>query len=294
MLIGAHVSTAGGVQNAPANGQEIGCETIALFSKNQRQWLAKPYTEEQVETFRDGIKETGLREVVVHDSYLINLGAPKEEVWKKSVAAFRDEMLRCKALGIPYLNFHPGAHVGEGEEVCIRKIVATLQALLSEQEDNPTMLLVENTAGQGTNVGYRFEHVGAILDGVGDERMGACLDTQHTFAAEYDLSDDEGYDKTLAAFDDHVGLGRLRAFHLNDSKTGLGSRVDRHENIGEGAIGVRPFQRLVNDPRFAGVAGILETPGGPPVWQEEIALLRSWRKEGAPDHETGLGARPAH
>jgi deoxyribonuclease IV len=283
MLVGAHVSISGGVENAPGNGAEIQAETIQVFSKNQRQWKAKPYAEGQAEAFREACKAQGYDKVVVHDSYLINLGAPAEQVHKKSMAAFQDEMRRCHTLGIPYLVFHPGAHVGSGEEACIEKIIASLQEVLAKEEDNPTMLLVENTAGQGTVVGYSFEHVGKIVEGVGDERMGVCLDTQHSFAAGYDLSTREGYESVFESFDDAVGLKRLKALHLNDSKTELGSRRDRHENLGDGAIGWGAFEWLVNDPRLKGIPGNLETPGGPAVWKKEIQALKSRRGDDAPD-----------
>ena len=283
MLVGAHVSTAGGVQNAPANGAEINAESIQVFSKNQRQWKAKPYTKEQVEGFREGCREQGYDKVVVHDSYLINLGAPKKETHEKSRAAFIDEMQRCQTLGIPYLVFHPGAHVGSGEDECIQKIVATLQEVLAGEDDNPTNLLVENTAGQGTVVGYSFDHIARIIDGVDDPRMGVCIDTQHSFAAGYDLSTEQGYQEVIEELDDRVGLDKVKAIHLNDSKVELGSRRDRHENLGDGAMGWTPFKLLVNDSRFKGVPGNLETPGGPPVWKKEIQALKRRRGSNAPD-----------
>lgn len=283
MLIGAHVSTAGGVQNAPENGEAIAAETIQVFSKNQRQWKAKPYTDEQVDDFRGGCKDRAYDKVVVHASYLVNLGSPKEEAHKKSVAAFIDEMQRCHTLGIPYLVFHPGAHTGSGEEACIKQIAKTLQQVLADEEDNPTHLLVENTAGQGSNVGYTFEQVAAILEGVDDDRMGVCLDTQHAFAAGYDLSTPAGYKQVIKEFDDVVGIKRMEALHLNDSKAELGSKRDRHENLGDGEIGRAPFKELVNDPRFEGIPGNLETPGGPPMWEKEIAWLKKARGPKAPD-----------
>lgn len=283
MLIGAHVSTGGGVQNAPVNGEEIEAETIQVFSKNQRQWKAKPYTDEQVEGFHAGCEERGYNKVVVHASYLINLGSPKDEMHKKSLVAFADEMQRCHTLKIPYLVFHPGAHTGSGEAAAVKRIVKSLQQVLADEEDNPTHLLVENTAGQGSNVGYTFEHVAQILDGVADDRMGVCLDTQHAFGAGYDLSTPEGYEAVLQEFDDVVGFKRLEALHLNDSKAELGSHRDRHDNLGKGEIGWEPFKRLVNDPRFAGIPGNLETPGGPPMWEKEIAALKKARGAKAPD-----------
>ncbi len=283
MLLGAHVSTGGGVQNAPQNGAEIKAETIQIFAKNQRQWKAKPYTDEQVEAFRAACEGRGYDQVVVHSSYLINLGSPKEEMHKKSRDAFIDEMQRCHALGIRYLVFHPGSHVGSGEDACIKRIAETLQDVLAQEEDNPTMLLVENTAGQGTNVGYSFEHVARILERVDDAHMGVCFDTQHAFGAGYDLATAPGYEAVFDVFDDVVGLDHLRALHLNDSKVELDSRRDRHANLGDGALGWDPFKRLVNEPRFAGIPGNLETPGGPPAWKKELERLKRRRGPDAPD-----------
>lgn len=283
MLLGAHVSIAGGVQNAPGNGTDIGAETIQIFAKNQRQWKAKPYSDEEIAAFHEEAKAAGYDQTTVHASYLINLGAVKEEVHQRSLVTFRDEMVRCQALGIPYLIFHPGAHVGAGEAAGIKKIIASIQAVLAQEDDNPTMLLVENTAGQGSVVGHTFEQVAEILDGVDDPRMACCLDTAHCLAAGYNLATPDGYEDTLRRFDDTIGLKRLRALHLNDAKTPLGSKVDRHANLGDGEIGWGLFERLVNDPRLAGLPGNLETPGGPEGWKEEIAQLKAARKKGAPD-----------
>lgn len=283
MLVGAHVSAAGGVSNAPKNGTDIGAETIQIFSKNQRQWVAKPYTDDEVSRWHDELASSGLRELVVHDSYLINLGANKPDVHAKSMEAFADEMERCALLGIPYLNFHPGAHVGAGEEAGLEKIIQSVSALLDAHPDNPTKLLVENTAGQGTNLGYTFAQCADIIHGVGGDKLGLCIDTQHTFAAGYDHRTREGYDAVMQEVDDTVGLDKVRAFHLNDSKTALGSRADRHENLGKGEIGLDLFKFLVNDKRFAGVPGVLETPG-PENWAREIATLKKMRGEKAPDN----------
>lgn len=284
MLLGAHVSAAGGVSNAPRNGTDIGAETIQIFCKNQRQWVAKPYGAEEVAAWKDNVASSGLREIVVHDSYLINLCAEKPEVHAKSMAAFADEMARCAALGIPYLNFHPGSHVGQGEEVGIERIIESLGTLIDADPDNPTMLLVENTAGQGTNLGYTFEQCADIIHAIGRDRMGLCIDTQHTLAAGYDHRTREGYDDLMTTVDDTVGLDLVRAFHLNDSKTDLGSKADRHENLGNGHIGWDLFGFLVNDVRFAGVPGVLETPG-PENWADEIAALKALRGPKAPDRQ---------
>lgn len=283
MLLGAHVSTSGGVQNAPENGAEIKAETIQIFSKNQRQWKAKPYTEEQVDGFHEGCRQHGYDKTVVHGSYLINLGSPKAEAHEKSRAAFLDEMQRCHTLDIPYFVFHPGAHVGSGEDACIKRIVDTLQGLLAEEENNPVVLLVENTAGQGTVVGHSFDHLARLVEGVDDPRIGICLDTQHAYGAGYDLATKDGYEDFFESFDNEVGLEHLKAFHLNDSLVELGSNKDRHANLGEGHIGWDTFKRLVNDPRLAGIPGNLETPGGPPMWKKEIQALKRHRGNKAPD-----------
>jgi deoxyribonuclease IV len=284
MLVGSHVSIAGGVQNAPVNAIDVGCETFQIFSKNQRQWNAKPYTDENIAGYRDAFKDSGCARPIVHDSYLINLGAPDPGVWQRSRDAFVDEMERCQALGIPFLNFHPGAHVGSGEPECIKRIAKSVADILQEQDDNPTVLLIENTAGQGSNVGYAFEHLAELLDRIDDPaRTGICIDTQHTFAAGYDWCSENGYDEVWDAFSEVVGMKWLKAFHLNDSKAKLGSRVDRHENLGEGEIGWGLFERLVNDARFKGIPGVVETPGGPEVWRDEVASLKAFRGPKAPD-----------
>lgn len=285
MLVGAHVSAAGGVQNAPLNGVEIQCESIQLFSKNQRQWNAKPYDEETIAAFRANAAKAGYDKIVVHDTYLINLAAPKEDIHAKSVAAFEDEILRCHQLGIPYLNFHPGSHVQSGEEAGLEKIAASLGAIIDRHPEWPDVkLVIENTAGQGTNLGYTLEHVAYLMDTVGKkDRMGVCVDTQHTWASGYKIDDEDGYHEFWDGFDSLIGLEHLKAFHINDSKSECGSKVDRHDNLGEGHIGIGLFERLVNDPRFAGIPGCLETPGGPPMWEKEVARLKAMRGDDAPD-----------
>jgi deoxyribonuclease IV len=287
MLLGAHVSIAGGVSNAPGNGLDIGAETIQIFSKNQRQWQAKPYAREEVDGFRQAAQAAGFHKTVVHGSYLINLGATKSDVHKRSVSTFRDEVRRCHALGIPYFVFHPGAHTGAGESAGIKQIVATLKGILEKEGNNPTMLLVENTAGQGTVVGHTLEQIAQIVHGVGDPRMGVCLDTAHCIAAGFDVRTPAGFDGLLDRFHDTVGLQYLRAMHLNDAVNPLGSRVDRHANLGEGQIGWPLFEHLVNHPRLAGIPGNLETPGGPDEWRREIERLKAARRENAPDRSPG-------
>lgn len=284
MLVGSHVSVAGGVQNAPRNAVEVGCETFQIFAKNQRQWKAKPYTDENLVGYKEAFQGSGCAKPIVHDSYLINLGSPDPGVWERSRAGFVDEMERCRQLGIPYLNFHPGAHVGDGEPRCLERIAKTVSDILRERPEDPTVLLIENTAGQGSNVGYTFEHLADLLERIdAPARTGVCIDTQHTFAAGYDWTEENGYDEVIDAFDEVVGLKWLQAFHLNDSKAALGSRVDRHENLGDGGIGWGLFERLVNDKRLAGIPGVVETPGGPERWKEEVARLKALRGPKAPD-----------
>lgn len=277
-LLGAHMSIAGSLANAPEAGAKIGCEAIQIFSKNQRQWKAKPLTEAEADAFKKAMEAHGIRAAMVHDSYLINLADPEEAGWKRSVAAFIDEMERCEVLGIPLLVFHPGAPKEAGEEFGLKRIAEALDHCLSKAKAGSVMPLIENTAGQGSNVGWRFEHLRAILDRLSDPaRAGICIDTCHTFAGGYDIRTKEGWEATLKEFDRVVGLRRIRAFHLNDSKKGLNCRVDRHEHIGQGEIGIEPFRALVRDPRFMEVPMALETPGGDPDFERNLKLLKKLR-----------------
>jgi deoxyribonuclease-4 len=277
--IGAHVSTEGGVNNAPAAAHAIGANAFALFTKNQKRWVAKPLTEKEIKGFKAGLAEFGIRpeHVLPHDSYLINLGSPKEEGLEKSRGAFIDEMQRCEQLGLKLLNFHPGSHLKEvSEEACLDTIAASINLALRETEG--VTAVIENTAGQGTNLGYRFEQLAYLIDRIDDKsRVGVCLDTCHTFTAGYDLASEEGYRQTFDDFERIVGFKYLRAIHLNDSKKECGTRVDRHDSIGRGFIGIDFFARLMNDPRFDDIPLILETPDDA-LWAEEIALLRSLDK----------------
>ncbi|MCB1149078.1 MAG: deoxyribonuclease IV, partial [Chlamydiia bacterium] len=250
LLIGAHTSAAGGVENALYEGARIGATTVQLFTRNQRQWSAKPVTEEEVHAFQKALKETGLQKIMCHDSYLINLGAPNPENLEKSRKAFREELIRCQTLGISYLNFHPGSALQESREECLDRIVESLLELEELAAEGPTELLLETTAGQGSNVGDRFEEIGTIVSRVKDKLpIGVCMDTCHSFAAGYDIRTQEGWDKTLAEFDAKVGLKFLKAFHLNDSLKGLGSHVDRHQPLGEGEIGMECFRVLMTHPK---------------------------------------------
>ncbi len=273
--IGAHVSAGGGVENAPINAVGIGADAFALFTKNQRQWVAKALTVDSINLFKGRVKESGLdtRYILPHDSYLINLGHPDPEAIAKSRDAFIDEMKRCEQLGLQLLNFHPGSHLNKiTVEECLDRVAESINIALGQTSG--VTAVIENTAGQGSNIGNRFEYLRYIIDRVDDKsRVGVCIDTCHAFAAGYDLADH--YDETFNEFDNIVGFSYLRAFHLNDSKKPLGSRVDRHESIGKGCIGIDFFKRLMADPRFDNMPLILETPDES-IWPEEIALLRSF------------------
>jgi deoxyribonuclease-4 len=255
------MSIAGGLDRAPLRGKQVGCDTIQVFTKSNRQWRAKRISDQEVEAFKANLAATGIGPVVAHDCYLVNLAAPRRAVWKKSVAAFRVELERAERLGIPYLVTHPGSHAGAGEAEGLRRVTEALNALLAALPGAGVRILLETTAGQGSSLGHRFEELAAILAGVDQaDRVGVCLDTCHVFAAGYDIRTRDGYRKTVEDLDACLGLRRLQAIHLNDSKAGLGSRVDRHEHIGEGRLGLAPFRRLLNDPRLRRVPMILETP----------------------------------
>ena len=278
MLLGAHVSTSGGLLTAAAHGRAIGAEAVQIFTRNQVQWKARPVSADEAAAFRASLVDSGVRMVVSHGSYLVNLASPKADVLAKSRDAFLAEMERCDALGIPYLIFHPGAHMGEGDEAGLAAVAASLDHVLERADGLDVMPLLEVTAGQGSYVGHRFEHLASILGRVGrPERLGVCLDTCHLLAAGYDIATAAGYEETLADFDRVVGIQTIRALHLNDAKKGLGSRLDRHEAIGEGCLGLEAFRRIMNDSRFEGIPMILETPGELDGWRKEIALLRSLR-----------------
>ena len=278
-VLGAHVSTSGGLDKAPENGKSLGCEAIQVFTRNQMRWWARPLSDSETAGFRDGLKECGIVATVSHDSYLINLGSPESVVLQKSLDAFADEIERCERLGIPFLVFHPGSHVGSGEAAGLQRIADSLNAVLGQKPKYKTQVLLENTAGQGSNLGSRFEHLAEILaKAENPNRLGVCLDTCHLFAAGYDLRTRSTYEATFHEFDAIVGLIRVKVFHLNDSKKNLGSRVDRHENIGKGELGLEPFRFLLNDPRFTGLPMLLETPGGDEAYRIDLATLRSLKQ----------------
>lgn len=278
-LLGAHVPTTGGLRTASEHGRAIGADVIQIFTRNQVQWRARPIAPDEAREFKAALAESGVRMALTHGSYLVNLASPKADVLAKSRDAFLAEMQRCHALAIPFLIFHPGAHMGAGEAAGLEAVSESLDHVLERAEGLDVMPLLEVTAGQGSYVGHRFEHLASILDRTRrSDRLGVCLDTCHLLAAGYDLASPEGYEKTLAEFATVVGLSKLKAVHMNDAKKGLGSRLDRHEALGEGFLGLETFRRIVNDPRFDGVPLILETPGGVEEWKKEIALLRGLRR----------------
>ena len=272
--IGAHVSASGGVEFAPVNAHEIGANAFALFTKNQRQWVSKPLTEENIRLFKENCTKYNFQTdyILPHDSYLINLGHPEEEGLEKSRAAFLDEMQRCEKLGLKLLNFHPGSHLNKiSIEDCLALIAESINLTLEKTKG--VTAVIENTAGQGSNLGSEFWQLRYIIDRVNDKsRVGICLDTCHTYTAGYDIVND--YDKVFDEFEKEVGFEYLRGMHLNDSKKELGSHVDRHDNIGQGLIGSAFFERLMKDSRFDNMPLILETPDES-KWAEEIAWLRS-------------------
>jgi len=277
--VGAHVSAGGGVENAPLNAKAIDAKAFALFTKNQRQWKAKPFTNDNIEKFKENCKDCGYlpEHVLPHDSYLINLGHPEKEGLEKSRDAFLDEMQRCEQLGLTMLNFHPGSHLKKIEEdACLKRIAESINISLDKTKG--VSAIIENTAGQGTNMGFRFEHLAAIIDNVDDkDRVGVCLDTCHTFTAGYDLRTKKAFKATMDEFEKVVGFKYLSAMHLNDSKPDLGARVDRHQSIGKGKLGVEPFRFIMNDKRFDEIPMVLETIDDT-IWAEEIELLYSLEK----------------
>jgi deoxyribonuclease-4 len=277
-LLGAHVPVSGGLHRAAENGRAIEAEAIQIFTRNQMQWRSRPVSPEEAAAFREALAATDVRVVLTHGSYLINLASPDPNILRMGRDAFVADMERCHALGIPYLVFHPGAHMGAGEEAGLDAIAASLDHVLERAHGLSVMPLLEVTAGQGSTLGHRFEHVAGILDRVrAPERLGVCLDTCHLFAAGYDIQTEAGYAETLAAFARIVGLEKVRAVHLNDAKKGLGSRLDRHARIGQGTLGVEVFRRIVNEPRLEGRPMVVETPGPLAEWRKEVALLRALR-----------------
>jgi len=273
--IGAHVSAAGGVENAPVNAKEIGATAFALFTKNQRQWKSKPLTEESISKFKKNCDDLGFspRHILPHDSYLINLGHPEKAGIEKSREAFLDEMQRCEQLGLELLNFHPGSHLKKiSEDECLQRVAESVNIVLEKTKG--VTAVIENTAGQGSNVGYRFEHLARIIELVDDKsRVGVCIDTCHGWAGGYDFLSDEGYEESWTAFEELVGLKYLKGLHLNDAKKDVGSKVDRHASLGDGYMTSKTFERMMKDDRFNDIPIILETPD-PLRWPDEIKWLR--------------------
>jgi len=275
LLVGAHTSAQGGAHNAILQGKEIGATTVQLFTTNQRRWEGKPITDEEARLFKDTLNATGLKKIMSHDSYLINLGSSDPELLHKSRKAFREEIVRCQKLDLSFLNFHPGAAVGSSEEECLERIVESLLQMQDLTEKGDTRLLFEATAGQGSAVGWRFEHLAYLVDRLHKSmRVGVCIDTCHIFAAGYDIRTKKGWEVTLDAFDQIVGLKHLYAFHLNDSMKPFNSRKDRHAPLGKGEIGLECFQVMMTHPLLREIPKYLETPDGPELWKNEIALLR--------------------
>ena len=274
--VGAHVSASGGVENAPGNANAIGAKAFALFTKNQRQWVAAPLSKKSISLFKERCAEFGYeaKHILPHDSYLINLGHPEEEGLVKSRNAFLDEMQRCEQLGLDRLNFHPGSHLNKiSEEVCMDRIAGSINWAL--EQTSGVCAVLENTAGQGSNLGYTFEQLAYIIDKVNDKsRVGVCIDTAHTLAAGYNIKTPEGFTETFRHFDEVIGFSYLRGMHINDSKKDLGTRVDRHDSIGKGVMGLITFKMLMDDPRFDDIPLILETPDES-VWADEIKYLYS-------------------
>lgn len=279
--IGAHVSAAGGVENAPVNAHNIGATAFAFFTKNQRQWQAKPLTDKSIQLFKERCDHYGFKpeQILPHDSYLINLGHPEQEALKKSCAAFIDEMERCMQLGLDRLNFHPGSHLRTIDiSHCLQRIAESINIALNKTKG--VIAVIENTAGQGSNLGWRFEELAEIIEHVEDKtRVGVCLDTCHAFAAGYDLRSDAACKETFKQFANIVGFEYLKGMHINDSKGSLGSRKDRHHSLGQGEIGWDAFRYIMQDNRFDGIPMMLETIDDS-IWAEEISALRMLEKSG--------------
>ncbi len=272
--IGPHVSASGGVENAPLNAMQVGATAFALFTKNQRQWFSTPLSEKSIDAFKANLEKSGISPdyVLPHDSYLINLGSPDAEGLEKSRKSFLEEMQRCEQLGLKMLNFHPGSHLKQITlEECLTRVAESINIALDKTQG--VTAVIENTAGQGSNVGFSFHHLAYIIDKVEDKnRVGVCLDTCHTYSAGYDLKTENGYKATFEEFEEVVGFKYLRAIHLNDTKKDLGSHVDRHDSIGNGLLGMEFFERFMKDPRFDNMPLILETPDET-LWAEEIQKL---------------------
>lgn len=277
-LLGAHMSIAGGVDKAILAGDSIGCEAIQIFTKSSRQWKANPYSKEEISNFKSYKRKSSIKIVIAHDSYLLNLGSPNNFLRSRSVQGMIDEMERCETLEIPYLIAHPGSHTGAGEKEGIQLIAKSLNEVHLGCQGFNAQIALEITAGQGTNLGYSFDQIGAIINETKlSDKIQVCFDTEHAFAAGYDIRAIDGYERTFKEFQEKIGLSKLAAFHLNDSKKELGSKVDRHEHIGKGFLGKEPFKFLLNDKRFWGIPMCLETPKGPEL-KEDIENLKTLKE----------------
>ena len=284
------MSVAGGLDRAFERGTQAACDAIQIFTRNSNQWAAKPIGQDEALAFARARRHSGIGVVVAHGSYLVNMASPDPALRRRSIAALGREMDRCERLALDALILHPGAHMGSGETRGVRRVAAALDGVLKQQPRGKVRVLLETTAGQGTSIGCRFEHLRDIIDGMeASGRVGVCIDTCHVFAAGYDLRTDAAYDEVMERFDRIVGLGRVGAFHLNDSRKGLGCRVDRHEHIGKGFLGLTAFRRLMNDRRFDGVPMLLETPKGPDNAADlvNLALLRGLRRGGGSARRRG-------
>src|SRR4030067_1091957 len=273
MMLGAHMSIAGGVDKAIERGASLSCTAIQIFTKNSNQWDGRPITEDEVVRFKTLLRKSSIKQIIAHDSYLINLASGSSELRERSVNALISEVDRCRTLEIPYVVITPGAHTGVGEDEGIKNIIHSLDIICAKTDGWGVDIALETTAGQGTNIGYRFEHLSRIITGVKyNNRIKTCIDTCHIFAAGYDIRTPEGYEKVIDEFNKLVGLDRLACIHLNDSKKGLESRVDRHEHIGKGFIGKESFRTIINDRRFNDIAMIIETPKGQDMKEDKINL----------------------
>jgi deoxyribonuclease-4 len=295
MAIGAHMSISGGLHKALLRGKQLGCETIQIFTKSNMQWKARDLTQKEIDTFEQAQADTGIKPVVGHDTYLINLSSPDKTTYKKSVDSFIMELLRSEAIGLPFLVMHPGAHMDKGEKWGLKRIATSLNAVFRGTRGTNVQVLLETTAGQGSNLGYMFEHLAQIMNMVDEpERLAVCYDTCHAFAAGYDIRTEKAYNATMREFDRIVGLKKIKVFHLNDARNDLGSRVDRHEHVGKGRLGLDAFRFVLSDPRFKDVPKILETPKGETKgrsWDEmNLATLRGLLKK-SPDHVPHLTQR---
>lgn len=276
MLLGAHIPITGGVHKSPGRGRALTCDCMQIFSKNQMQWKSKPLSDDDAQAFKDGVVEHGIEETVIHDSYLINLASPDAALLQKSREAFLDEMARARKLGVRYLIFHPGAHVGTGEQAGLKRIAESLDWARKEFGSYDVEPLLEITAGQGSVLGRSFEQLAKIIDLMESPKsMGVCFDTCHAYAAGYDVKSGVGYEKTMATLEDVLGMDLLKAVHLNDSKGKQGSRLDRHEEIGKGYIGLEGFRHIMNDERLESIPMVLETPEGETRYARELKTLRS-------------------